>query len=133
MLLGPNVTSESSVPDATDTTGNTVTMSPIISLEVSTKSGCRMVTILVRQAVHNRETDHDLGFVDGMLHMERACEFDCLDRGHIKNGVARTFLNGYFGQVSVGSNDGFQNNFALLAVQASRTRIALQFGHPPPE
>src|SRR5215510_453175 len=111
MFLGPNVTCEFGGPDATDTTGN-ATMSPMVSLfNLSMNPGCPMVTILVGQAVHDRETDHDLRFIDGVFHMEREREFDRFDRRRIQDGVAGALLNGYIGQVSVGSDDGFQNDF----------------------
>ena len=73
---------------------------------------------LIRQAVHNRETDHDLWFPHGVLHMKGTCEFHDFYRGGIQSLMAGTFLHGNFRQMAVGSNDGFQDDFPFLAVQA---------------
>src|SRR6476469_220410 len=68
-----------------------------------------------------------------MLHMKRAREFHCFNCGRIEALMARTFLNGDFGQMAVGPNDGFQNDLPFLTVQAGRTGISLQLSDSSPE
>ncbi len=53
-----------------------------------------------------------------MLHVKWTGKLHGLHRGSIEYVMTGAFLHGHFGQMAVGSNDGFQNDFPFLPIQA---------------
>lgn len=66
-----------------DCEGNSHRAHHVQSLRVDRGLAHIILALLIRQAVHDRKAHDDLGFSDGMLHVERASEFHCFNGGRI--------------------------------------------------